>query len=79
MQALWKVIIPGNPSGTSGFLLALTISIDDFAVTVFTIGNQDWKRFLPIFMPMPVSGWSDAGALSAVGRDFGDTGADYYY
>ena len=24
----------------SGFLLALTISIDDFAVTVFTIGNQ---------------------------------------
>ena len=24
----------------TGFLLALTISIDDFAVTVFTIGNQ---------------------------------------
>lgn len=24
----------------SGFLLAITISVDDFAVTVFTIGNQ---------------------------------------
>ena len=24
----------------SGFMLALTLSIDDFAVTVFTIGNQ---------------------------------------
>ena len=37
MQALWKVIIPGM---ISGFMLALTLSIDDFAVTVFTIGNQ---------------------------------------
>ena len=37
MQALRKVILPGM---LSGFLLALTISIDDFAVTVFTIGNQ---------------------------------------
>lgn len=24
----------------SGFMLALTLSIDDFAVTVFTIGNE---------------------------------------
>ena len=24
----------------SGFLLSLTLSVDDFAVTVFTIGNQ---------------------------------------
>lgn len=41
MQALWKVIIPEiRPGMVSGFLLALTISIDDFAVTVFTIGNQ---------------------------------------
>ena len=41
MQALWKVIIPEiRPGMISGFLLALTISIDDFAVTVFTIGNQ---------------------------------------
>ena len=29
-----------RPGMISGFLLALTISIDDFAVTVFTIGNQ---------------------------------------
>ena len=41
MQALWKVIVPEiRPGMVSGFLLALTISIDDFAVTVFTIGNQ---------------------------------------
>lgn len=41
MQALWKVIIPEiRPGMISGFILALTISIDDFAVTVFTIGNQ---------------------------------------
>ena len=41
MQALRKVILPEIcPGMVSGFLLALTISIDDFAVTVFTIGNQ---------------------------------------
>ena len=41
MQALCKVIIPEiRPGMITGFLLALTISIDDFAVTVFTIGNQ---------------------------------------
>ena len=41
MQALWKVIVPEiRPGMISGFILALTLSIDDFAVTVFTIGNQ---------------------------------------
>ncbi len=41
MQALRKVIIPEIRTGmVSGFILALTLSIDDFAVTVFTIGNQ---------------------------------------
>lgn len=41
MQALRKVILPEiRPGMVSGFLLTLTISIDDFAVTVFTIGNQ---------------------------------------
>ena len=40
MQALWKVIVPEiRPGMISGFMLALTLSIDDFAVTVFTIGN----------------------------------------
>ena len=54
MQALRKVIIPEiRPGMISGFMLALTLSIDDFAVTVFTIGNQGWKRFPPISMPMP--------------------------
>ena len=41
MQALRQVIIPEiRPGMISGFMLALTLSIDDFAVTVFTIGNQ---------------------------------------
>ena len=41
MQAFRKVILPEiKPGMISGFILALTISIDDFAVTVFTIGNE---------------------------------------
>jgi len=40
-QALRKVIIPQIKSGMiSGFILAFTLSIDDFAVTLFTKGNQ---------------------------------------
>lgn len=41
MQALWKVIVPEiRPGMISGFILSFTLSIDDFAVTVFTKGNQ---------------------------------------
>ena len=41
MQALRKVIIPQiRPGMISGFILAFTLSIDDFAVTLFTKGNQ---------------------------------------
>ena len=48
MQALRKVILPEiRPGMLSGFLLALTISIDDFAVTVFTIGNQGLETLSP--------------------------------
>ena len=40
-QALRKVIIPEiRPGMFSGFILAFTLSIDDFAVTIFTIGHQ---------------------------------------
>ena len=40
-QALRKVIIPEiRPGMISGFILSFTLSIDDFAVTIFTIGNQ---------------------------------------
>lgn len=40
-QALRKVIIPEIRSGMiSGLILAFTLSIDDFAVTVFTKGNR---------------------------------------
>ena len=38
---LFRSIVPEiRPGMISGFMLALTLSIDDFAVTVFTIGNQ---------------------------------------
>jgi len=40
-QALWKVIFPQiRPGMVSGFILAFTISIDDFAVTLFNKGNR---------------------------------------
>lgn len=40
-QALRKVIIPEiRPGMLSGFILAFTLSLDDFAVTLFTKGNQ---------------------------------------
>ena len=38
-QALWKVLVPGlKPGMVSGFILAFTMSLDDFAVTFFTRG-----------------------------------------
>lgn len=40
-QALRKVIVPQiRPGMISGLILAFTLSIDDFAVTLFTKGNQ---------------------------------------
>ena len=40
-QALRKVLIPEMKAGMiSGFILAFTLSIDDFAVTLFTIGTD---------------------------------------
>ncbi|NCA97523.1 MAG: ABC transporter permease, partial [Bacteroidia bacterium] len=39
-QALWKVIIPQiMPGIMSGFLLSLTLSLDDFIITAFTRGT----------------------------------------
>ena len=39
-QALWKVLIPElRPGMISGFILAFTMSLDDFAVTFFTRGT----------------------------------------
>lgn len=41
LQALRKVIMPQiRPGMLSGFILSFTLSIDDFAVTLFTKGNQ---------------------------------------
>ena len=40
LQAIRKVIMPEiKPGMISGFILAFTLSIDDFAVTIFTIGT----------------------------------------
>ena len=40
-QALMKIMLPElKPAMISGFILAFTLSIDDFVVTLFTIGNQ---------------------------------------
>lgn len=40
-QALRKVLIPEiKPGMISGFILAFTLSIDDFAVTIFNIGTS---------------------------------------
>ena len=39
-QALWKVLVPQlRPGMVSGFFLAFTMSLDDFAVTFFTRGT----------------------------------------
>jgi len=39
-QALWKVMMPELwPGMLSGFVLALTLSVDDFGVTFFTKGS----------------------------------------
>jgi spermidine/putrescine transport system permease protein len=40
-HALRKVLLPElKPGMISGFILAFTLSIDDFVVTLFTIGNE---------------------------------------
>jgi spermidine/putrescine transport system permease protein len=40
-QALRKIMLPElKPGMISGFILAFTLSIDDFVVTLFTIGNE---------------------------------------
>ena len=39
-QAIWKVMVPQlRPGMVSGFILAFTMSLDDFAVTFFTRGT----------------------------------------
>ena len=41
LQALRKIILPEiKPGVISGFILAFTLSIDDFVVSLFTIGNE---------------------------------------
>ena len=52
-------VAQGDPAGDSsgmisGFILAFTLSIDVFAVTIFTIGNEGLGNpIVPLFMRMP--------------------------
>ncbi|MDD2307513.1 MAG: ABC transporter permease [Prolixibacteraceae bacterium] len=40
-RAVWRILLPElKPGMISGFILAFTLSIDDFVVTLFTIGNE---------------------------------------
>lgn len=40
MHAIWKVILPEiAPNIVTGFLLAFTLSLDDFVISYFTTGN----------------------------------------
>ncbi len=40
LEAIWKVIIPEiMPNIVTGFLLAFTLSLDDFAISYFTTGS----------------------------------------
>lgn len=81
MQALWKVIVPEiRPGMVSGFLPGT----DHFHRRFCGNGVYHWKSGIGnafyLYLCRCPQGWSDAGASSAVGRDFcGDTGtADYY-
>ena len=76
MQALRKVIIPEiRPGMISGFMLALTLSIDDFAVTVFTIGNQGLENAFHLYLCRCPQGRSDSRAPPVVRHYFcGGTG-----
>jgi len=39
--AVWRILLPElKPGMVSGFILAFTLSIDDFVVTLFNIGNE---------------------------------------
>ena len=41
LLAVWRILLPElKPGMISGFILAFTLSIDDFVVTLFTIGNE---------------------------------------
>jgi len=49
-QTLWKVIIPEISSGiVTGFLLAFTLSLDDFIISYFTTGNGVSTLSITIF------------------------------
>ena len=48
MKALWKVVIPDiMPGITSGFIMALTMSLDDFVVSYFV---SDLKSVLSVYI-----------------------------
>ncbi|MFO7637555.1 MAG: ABC transporter permease [Clostridia bacterium] len=50
MKALWKVIVPEIlPGIITGFLLAFTLSVDDFVISFFTTGNGVQNLSIAVF------------------------------
>lgn len=56
----------------SGFILAFTLSIDDFAVTIFTIGNEGLETLSTFIYADARKGGLDTGVASAVNYHFRD-------
>lgn len=66
-QALRKVILPEiRPGMISGFILAFTLSIDDFAVTIFTIGQRGTGNPIDLYLCGCPQRGTDTGVASAV-------------
>jgi len=67
LQALTKVIIPEiSPSIVTGFLLALTLSLDDFVISYFTSGNGVSNLSITIFTMTKRGIKPEINALSTV-------------
>lgn len=67
IQALTKVIIPEiSPSILTGFLLAFTLSLDDFVISYFTTGNGVSNLSITIFTMTKRGIKPEINALSTV-------------
>lgn len=67
MTALRKVIIPEiSPGIVSGFLLALTMSIDDFVISFFTAGPVLTNLSIEIYSATKRGVTPEFNAISAI-------------
>jgi spermidine/putrescine transport system permease protein len=66
-QTLWKVIVPEiSPGIVTGFLLAFTLSLDDFVISYFTTGNGVNTLSITIFTMTKRGIKPEINALSTV-------------